>query len=176
MATNQSSRVAGRLSLSVLILALITTVAVAQTTQAPTVATSTTSATRTSDYYSPLNDLATPTPYKAVGGQNFTRCCLQAVKDWRAGETDITVTWGEFSQNPSYVFGPDTLSSSGAGFPCGNSYNENPDGAPEVLVTYSWCTSNCGGWQQSTNADLAQWIIPFIGFILPAAVFCLNVS
>jgi hypothetical protein len=175
MATQRSSRVATCLLPIALAVVLIADVVAAQTTPATTSPTTTPSVTPTSNYYSALDDLSTPAP-KSIGSQNFTRCCLQAVRDWQAGETDITVAWGEFSKNPSYVFAPDSLSSSGAGFPCGNSYTDNPDGAPEVLVTYSWCKSNCGGWQQSTNADLAQWIIPFIGFILPAAVFCLNVS
>ncbi len=129
----------------------------------------------TSSFYSPLNDLLTKVPYQPIGGQNFTRCCLQAVSDWSKNEgcQDIIIT---SSKNPAVIFTSKAdLENSQEQFPCGATYTGDNNGAPQVLITYNWCASNCGGWQQSTNAVLTQWLQPFVGFILPAAVFCLNV-
>ena len=109
-------------------------------------------------------------PYN--GGRNSTRCCLQAVSE------SYVLQDGQPIQNPSkdqdYIgFPPINLSQSQ--FPCGASYNGDKSGAQPVLVPYSWCKKNCGGWEKSTNTALSQWVQPFVGFILPAAVFCLNV-
>ncbi len=85
---------------------------------------------------------------------------------------------GQPLQNPDstqdYIdFPPLNLSESQ--FPCGATYDGDDAGAQPVVVPYSWCRQNCGGWEKSTNAALSQWVQPFVGFILPAAVFCLNV-
>ncbi len=127
-----------------------------------------------SDFFAPLQELTTPTPNQPAGGQNFTRCCLQAMNDWTHGDPNVTIS---SSTNPSYVFGSSAeLGDSGEQFPCGATYTGDDNGAPRVLVSYNWCASNCGGWQQSTNSVLTQWVQPLIGFVLPAAVFCLNVK
>ena len=109
-------------------------------------------------------------PYN--GGRNSTRCCLQAVSE------SYVLQNGQPIQNPnkdqSYIdFPPINLSQSQ--FPCGASYNGDKSGAQPVLVPYSWCKKNCGGWEKSTNTALSQWVQPFVGFFLPVAVFCLNV-
>lgn len=130
-------------------------------------------ASASSSFFAPLAALATPAPRK-VGSANNTRCCLQALQDWDNGDPSIFV---QSSQTPFSNFtSPDQLALSGEQFPCGASYQGNAAGAPEVFITYDWCTANCGGWEKSTNALLTQWIQPFVGFILPAAVFCLNVG
>lgn len=131
--------------------------------------------TTTSDFYAPLSDLSTPAPQK-IGGANFTRCCLSALQDWQQDPSGSGITV-QSSNNPFNLFNnPNQLADSGEQFPCGATYQQNPLGAPQVFITYDWCATNCGGWAQSTNAVLTQWIQPFVGFILPAAVFCLNVS
>jgi hypothetical protein len=130
-------------------------------------------ASASSSFFAPLAALATPAPQR-VGGGNNTRCCLQALQDWENRDTGIFI---QSSQTPFFNFtSPDQLALSGEQFPCGATYQGNAAGAPEVFITYDWCTSNCGGWQRSTNSVLTQWIQPFVGFILPAAVFCLNVG
>jgi len=48
-------------------------------------------------------------------------------------------------------------------------------GAPLVSVPYRWCRDNCRGWQVSKNAKLNEWISPFVGFLVPAVVFCLAI-
>jgi hypothetical protein len=107
-----------------------------------------------------------------VGGRNSTRCCLQAVAE------SYVIQNGQPIQNPNkaqdYINLP-ALNLSQAQFPCGASYDGSSAGAPVVAVPYSWCKQNCGGWEKSQNAVLSQWVQPFVGFILPAAVFCLNV-
>jgi hypothetical protein len=122
-----------------------------------------------------LADLDTITSHitQAVGGQNFTRCCLRAVASTYEVDGGKIIT----SRNPANVFldlTPDKLNESQ--FPCGAKYAGDDAGAPLVSVPYHWCAENCPGWQQSINSDLNQWIIPFVGFVLPAAVFCLSVS
>jgi len=105
------------------------------------------------------------------GGQNFTQCCLMAVNASYSMQNGLPVL------NPvNYVGGLPWYTLQDDQFPCGATWNNNNSGAPLVTVPYSWCKSNCGGWQRSHNAVLTQWIQPFIGFILPSAVFCLNVS
>ena len=108
-----------------------------------------------------------------LGGQNFTVCCLLAVNQSYQIQQDGQVSQAADPQSRFINLTPDQLNNTQ--FPCGATYNNNDTGAPLVTIPYSWCASNCGGWQQSTNRILTQWIQPFVGFILPAAVFCLNV-
>ncbi|KAK3312043.1 hypothetical protein B0H66DRAFT_485811, partial [Apodospora peruviana] len=120
-----------------------------------------------------LYDLNKPYTGRALGGQNFTRCCLQAVKATYGivdGKLDFV---SPNNQDRFLTETPQDLSN--AEFPCGAKYTGDDNGAPLVTVPYHWCADNCGGWQKSVNGDLNQWIIPFVGFILPAAVFCLSV-
>jgi hypothetical protein len=107
-----------------------------------------------------------------LGGRNGTRCCLQAVSE------SYIMRDGQPIQNPNsaqdYIdFPAQNLSQSQ--FPCGAAYDGDNSGAQPVVVPYSWCKQNCGGWEKSSNTALSQWVQPFVGFILPAAVFCLNV-
>lgn len=132
--------------------------------------------TATSDYFAPLEDLRRPVPHR-ISSQNFTRCCLRALDEWYKNpkNPDIIV---ESSKNPSKIFSnADDLSNTKPEeqFPCGAQYDGSNDGATRVKISYTWCKSNCGGWQRSRSAVLEQWVQPFVGFILPAAVFCLNV-
>ncbi len=123
-----------------------------------------------SEAFPPLDALYTTSLDRApwLGGQNFTRCCLQAVSE------SYVVQGGHVNKTGTFIdLSPDELSD--AQFPCGAAYNGSDAGAPIVTVPYSWCYEKCGGWQQSTNKVLSQWVQPFVGFILPAAVFCLNV-
>jgi hypothetical protein len=108
----------------------------------------------------------------SIGGQNFTQCCLLAVS------LSYIIQDGQPIKNPNahldfITASPSNLSTSQ--FPCGATYNGDTDVAQLVTVPYSWCNQNCCGWQQSSSAVLSQWVQPFVGFILPAAVFCLNV-
>lgn len=107
-----------------------------------------------------------------LGGQNFTVCCLLAVNEsYQIQNGQVSQTTA--AQDQFINLTPDQLNATQ--FPCGATYNGSDAGAPLVTIPYSWCRANCGGWQQSTNRILTQWIQPFVGFILPAAVFCLNV-
>lgn len=121
-----------------------------------------------------LNDLYTTHLTRSInaGGQNLTRCCLLAVN------ASYVLQGGQPIQNPNpddnFVDLP-AANLTEAQFPCGATYDGNPAGAPPVIIPYSWCKQNCGGWERSSNAVLSQWVQPFVGFILPAAVFCLNV-
>jgi len=125
-----------------------------------------------SEAFPQLDSLYTGRVEYHVGRRNTTRCCLQAVSE------SYVMQDGQPIQNPNsaedYIdFPPMNLSQSQ--FPCGAAYNGDKNGAQPVVVPYSWCKQNCGGWEKSSNTALSQWVQPFVGFILPAAVFCLNV-
>jgi hypothetical protein len=114
---------------------------------------------------------------KSVSNQNFTRCCLRALKDWRNNPSNPNIQV-QSSKNPYHVFENESdLLKNGADeqFPCGAEYQHSKQGAMRVKISYTWCKANCGGWQRSRSAVLEQWVQPFVGFVLPAAVFCLNV-
>jgi hypothetical protein len=120
-----------------------------------------------------LAPLTHPDPKNArsLGNQDFGRCCLKAIYD------SYELTDGNVTPKPN-GFTTLTVDNLQKGqFPCGATYQGAGDqGAPLVNVPYSWCRNNCPGWQHSSDADLSAWITPFVGFILPAAVFCLNVT
>jgi hypothetical protein len=42
-------------------------------------------------------------------------------------------------------------------------------------VPYDWCNKNCPGWSASKTSKLNQWVGPFVGFIVPAVIFCLAI-
>jgi len=130
-------------------------------------------ATPPPDFFSPLDHVNTTGRPPLLGGQNFTRCCLRAVAAWQQGNADVTI---QSSQNASLFFtDADQFATSGEQFPCGATYNGDDKGAPQVFISSNWCTSTCGGWQLSVSDVLTQWVQPFVGFVLPAVAFCLNV-
>lgn len=108
---------------------------------------------------------------KWLGGQNFTLCCLKAVSESYGDQNGVIIS-NPNKEDDFIGLSPDELRQSQ--FPCGATFSGDKKGAPDVTVPYSWCTNNCGGWQKSKNSALNQWVQPFVGFILPAAVFCLN--
>ncbi|KAH8675939.1 hypothetical protein BX600DRAFT_494355 [Xylariales sp. PMI_506] len=113
-------------------------------------------------------------PYN-LGGQNFTHCCLRAVND------SLRIQDGNLVFSDTSYFLPDfTINQLFASvqdndFPCGAVWDGDQDGSPIVQVPYSWCTSNCGGWEISHFNELDQWVGPLVQFILPSLAFCLNI-
>ena len=107
------------------------------------------------------NQLSTLLPIGRPGGQDFIHCCATALSTFSTGSdlTDISVD--PFSRNSQY--------------PCGATYQGDSAGAPAVKITYRWCHEQCPGWQVSKPDKLTQWLQPFVGFILPAVIFSLNV-
>ncbi|KAK7989596.1 hypothetical protein PG989_009911 [Apiospora arundinis] len=110
-----------------------------------------------------------------LGGQNFTHCCLRAVNE------SLTISNNNLSFTNSSFFLPDTTPASlraaidNDQFPCGAEWNGDAAGAPIVQVPYTWCTSQCPGWEISHVSKLSQWIGPLVQFILPSLAFCLNI-
>jgi hypothetical protein len=97
------------------------------------------------------------------GGQNFTLCCTKALNSFlQSGNSSSIVV--------SSSFHPPTSQ-----YPCGATWQGDPAGAPSVKVSYTWCNQQCPGWQLSSSQKLNQWLQPFVGFILPAVIFTLNV-
>jgi hypothetical protein len=112
-----------------------------------------------------------PNKHPSPGQQHFPRCCLQAIQE------SYTIIDGEVYATPRNFVNLTAPQLNATQFPCGAKYqDDNQEGAPEVRVPYGWCKDNCDGWQRSSSKALNEWVQPFVGFILPAAVFCLHVS
>ena len=110
-----------------------------------------------------------------AGGQDFVQCCLRGVRDsYDYNSEDGTIEQTVDATKRFLNLSPVDLNSSQ--FPCGAVYQSgNNDGAPDVTVPYLWCMENCEGWQVSRFDVLTQWVQPFVGYILPAAIFCVAV-
>jgi len=99
----------------------------------------------------------------SAGGQNFTLCCTKALNSFLQSGNSSSIA-------VSSSFHPPTSQ-----YPCGATWQGDPAGAPSVKVSYTWCNQQCPGWQLSSSQKLNQWLQPFVGFILPAVIFTLNV-
>lgn len=113
---------------------------------------------------------------RLIGGQNFTWCCTKALADSLTIDQNNTLALTD--RPPVVDLDPSTLQrATDAGqFPCGAIYSgEDPNGAPEVTVSYTWLANTCPGWQLSSGDTLNAWLQPLSGFLLPAVVFCLSV-
>lgn len=113
-------------------------------------------------------------PY--IGGQNFTYCCLKAVNQ----SLDVD-SQGNLVLLDNWIVLPEgnvsqLLDAASRGqFPCGATYNGDPNGAPVVQVNYTWLVDECPGWERSGEKNLNAWLQPLSGFLLPAIIFCLSV-
>ncbi|KAK8139014.1 hypothetical protein PG984_002394 [Apiospora sp. TS-2023a] len=111
-----------------------------------------------------------------LGGQNFTHCCLRAVNESLTISSNNSLA---FTNSSFFLPGTTPASLKAAAdndqFPCGAEWNGDSEGAPVVQVPYTWCTSQCPGWEISHVSKLSQWIGPLVQFILPSLAFCLNV-
>ena len=107
----------------------------------------------------------------SVGTQDLDHCCLLAVND------SLSVINGTLiGFNPTQSFITDDFKSfSNRQFPCGANYIGDDEGAPTVTISYTYCITNCPGWQRSKSSKLNQWVAPFAGFLVPSVVFCLSI-
>ena len=106
-----------------------------------------------------------------LGGQSFSHCCLLAVN------TSVAIVNGSLVKsggNSSFIE-DDLENFLRRPFPCDASYNGNNAGTSVVSITYGWCKSNCRGWSLSKTSTLNEWVGPFVGFLIPAVVFCLAI-
>ena len=97
------------------------------------------------------------------GRQSFEHCC------------HIAVDVKNRTEDPRVLLRPSVnLTEPRQTHICDAKYNDNrtEDWAPEVWVSYGWCSQNCAGWQLSKSRGA---LVPLAGFIVPAAVFCLTV-
>ncbi|KAH8657575.1 hypothetical protein BGZ60DRAFT_434531 [Tricladium varicosporioides] len=111
-----------------------------------------------------------------LGGQNFTHCCLLAVNASLSFENGYIVKNNASDFIKASV--DDLLAATSAGqFPCTAIWSGNVSGAPVVEVSASWLEATCPGWEMSNTSKghEAQWVSPFVGFLLPAIVFCLTI-
>ncbi|KAI0889622.1 uncharacterized protein GGS22DRAFT_1858 [Annulohypoxylon maeteangense] len=121
--------------------------------------------------YNPPNSRA-----PGLGGQNFTHCCLLALKDSLTVRPD-----GNLSYSTTSFVAPGVSLSSletaihGDEFPCGAAWNGDTAGAPVVQVPYHWCENRCPGWEISHSSVMQQWVGPLVQFIVPSLAFCTNV-
>ncbi|OIW35394.1 hypothetical protein CONLIGDRAFT_56785 [Coniochaeta ligniaria NRRL 30616] len=134
--------------------------------------------TKPSDFFWQLQHLEefAPTGNPYIGGQNFTYCCLKAVNqsldvDSR-GNLVLLNDWIVLPDgNATHLLDADSRGQ----FPCGATYNGDPNGAPVVQVNYTWLADECPGWERSGERNLNAWLQPLSGFLLPAIIFCLSV-
>ncbi len=131
--------------------------------------------TRPGDFFWQLADLDVhfPTGNPYLGGQNFTYCCLKAVNASLRVDNGKLTLLNDWIQpaNASVLTNADSRGQ----FPCGATYNGDPQGAPVVQVDYDWLSSECPGWERSSQTNLNTWLQPLSGFLLPAVIFCLSV-
>lgn len=107
----------------------------------------------------------------SVGAQDLDHCCLVAVND---SLDVVNGTISGFTRGQSFI-ADDFQSFRNRQFPCAARYIGDYDGAPTVTIPYSYCKANCPGWQRSKSSKLNQWVSPFVGFLVPAVVFCLAI-
>jgi len=119
-----------------------------------------------------LSEIPNPWVYNPIGGLEFGVCCLRAVSESYKLDSNNELVQ---TPNPFLKWDPAEFPLKPKQFPCTAEYADNKDGSPPVEVPYRWCRDNCPGWQRSHNGNLGQWIQPFVGYILPAAVFSLTV-
>jgi hypothetical protein len=152
-----------------------------------------------------LADLDTPLPGSISGRQNFTRCCLQAVYDSyqvldngtiSPNPANLFVTLSaDQLVNEEFPCGA-TYNGSSVGAPvvqipyiwCATNCPGWQRSTAQVSFHGSSLLSialHHGAWRYQAKANnytdgamqsLTQWVQPFVGFILPAAAFCLNVG
>ncbi|KAF4446307.1 putative cytochrome mitochondrial [Fusarium austroafricanum] len=106
------------------------------------------------------------------GKQDFGYCCRLAVNDslqivngtaeFVPGQPRLVGTIEDFLSNP---------------FPCDYRYQGGPGYPPQVYITYGWCHNNCPGYAATVlgRQGLSTWLKPLVLFIIPSAVFSLNV-
>ena len=127
---------------------------------------------------SSLAILATASPDRSefLGGQNFVQCCQRAIRDSYDWAPNGSITLTEDTSQRWVKWTLDEINAPEFQLPCDASYQGDGRPADYVNVSYSRCNSDCPGWQLSKSQVFNQWIQPFVGFILPAAFFCLNVG
>ena len=135
---------------------------------------------RTVAYYIPQvlnNSNYEPKRWKtAIGGQNFTWCCIQAVVESLMIDKDGNLSVAE---NPPIIglnVSDLQQATNNDQFPCTAKYDsDKAEGAPEINVPYKWLADTCPGWALSSSNNLNGWLQPLSGFLLPAVIFCLSV-
>ncbi|KAH8595794.1 hypothetical protein B0O99DRAFT_143579 [Bisporella sp. PMI_857] len=58
---------------------------------------------------------------------------------------------------------------------CGQSYDPRLPPAPDLLVSYKFCSSRCGGMGLSNARIPSQWAAPLVQFILPSVIFSMTI-
>ncbi len=58
---------------------------------------------------------------------------------------------------------------------CGQQFNASIKPAPELLVSYTYCSTRCSGWGLSKGTTPSEWAAPLVQFILPSVLFSMVV-
>src|ERR1700761_8515543 len=58
---------------------------------------------------------------------------------------------------------------------CGQTYAPNVEPAPDFIIDYGTCRTDCSGWQLSKGSKPSQWAGALTAYILPAVIFCMTI-
>ncbi|PSS02151.1 hypothetical protein BD289DRAFT_271422 [Coniella lustricola] len=110
-----------------------------------------------------------PTLSVYLGGQDFNRGCLLALKESLAlNEANHTIV-----KTANFMFDPGVNVSSVVWSANHGTVCSSTDGtAPLVSVPLEWCTTHLPGWQAE---NWAGFLGPLVQFILPCVAFCYNI-
>ncbi|KAK3486281.1 hypothetical protein B0T13DRAFT_158361 [Neurospora crassa] len=103
-----------------------------------------------------------PRPTDAVHRYNEPQCCLDAV-----ASNNYTLNITRDPKTKAIVSGEAPI--------CGQMYNHTLKAAPEIMVSYAYCKSKCGGFGLSKGDEPGQWAAPIVQFLLPSVIFSMNV-
>lgn len=104
-----------------------------------------------------------PRPTDAVHRYNEPQCCLNAVA---SNNYTLNIT-RDPPKTGAIVSGEAPI--------CGQMYNDTLTPAPEIMVSYAYCKSNCRGFGLSKGDEPGQWAAPIVQFLLPSVIFSMNV-
>lgn len=58
---------------------------------------------------------------------------------------------------------------------CGQNYQKGQPAAPSLWVHYSFCSSQCPGFQRSKVSEPSEWASVLVNFILPSVIFSMTI-
>ena len=60
-------------------------------------------------------------------------------------------------------------------YTCGQQFSPTSAPAPDLAVSYQWCTANCPGVAVYPSSQTNAWALPLVTFILAAVIFSMTI-